>query len=161
MQNRGYFCLFFDQPSHKLLQSIFPDCEDLHVTNLVIDDPEEIARLKDVLHFIGNRCYAVDVNENLKPVALEHPITIKIIGVGKLKTRKHEIVTALKIQSLINDGTEELDAMKKLLMNRFGLQSDCYGSKQIYHITVKNVPIDFSFQDIPDLKLTSCVFSAR
>jgi hypothetical protein len=157
MHHRGYFCLFFDKPSQEILQSMIPNCKDFHVTNLVIDDPEEIARLQDILHFIGNSCYSVDVNENLRPVEMEHPISIKIIGIGKLKTRNDNIVDALKITSLPNT---QLDNMKYSLMSRFGLESDYYKSDQIYHITIPNLP-PLLFENIPILKLTSCVFSAR
>jgi hypothetical protein len=131
---RGYFCLFPKEAPSGLPR-------DCHVTALIVDDPEEIERVKHVLL------------EESNEVHMDSPVEVYVHGSGVLRTRKGEEVQVLHVVP------DTMQIVKAQFLKKFALKSDVFGSAQQFHIRVCP-EFDTNFKGF-DLTLVKCVFSVR
>ncbi len=134
---RGYFCLF---PA-AAPTGLPTNC---HVTALVVEDPEEIERVKSMLVEESKDCYNVD---------MEHSVGVHVHGIGVLTTRKGEEVRVLHVVP------DSMQIVKADLLNKFALKSDVFGTNQQFHVTV-GPEFDADFTGF-EMTLVKCVFSVR
>ncbi len=143
MEN-GFFILF---PNATTKLKLAPISQNPHISILVINDQEEILKLKSLFRALEEEgCYEVSLDFG--------KLKFFIKDYGKLTMRNGKKVNVAHV----NFDT----SLKRELQQKYNLKSDIYGQDQKFHITLDDdIYISVKQFEEEELIFDKCIFSVR